>query len=105
MNLTGKIDLFKNQGGYVMGVIKSFDENKKYTGKSFVNVVGVEVLKGETLTIDVKEGYLMNVHVKGKAPSKEFDKVVIVVKQYDVIKSFKPRPAEEKAEDKKEGSK
>ena len=89
MMITGKIDLFKNQRGFVTGTIKAFDKENKLIGKCFIDVIGVAVEEGETLTIDVKEGYLNAVHVEGK--ESKFDKLAINVKKYDVVKSYKKR--------------
>lgn len=89
MKITGKIDLFKNQRGFVTGTIKCFDKENKLVGKSFIDVVGVAVEEGETLTIDVKEGYLNSVHVEGK--DSKFDKLCLNVKEYDIVKSYKKR--------------
>lgn len=92
MKITGKIDLFKNSRGYVTGQIKAFDSEKHLLGKCFVDVVGVTVAEGETLTIDIKEGYLNCIHVTSEG-KESFDKLVISVKEYDVVSSYKKRPS------------
>lgn len=89
MKVTGKIELFKNERGYVTGVIKSFSEEKKVNGKCFLDVKGVDVEEGETLTIDMTEAYLNCVHVDTKESG--FDKLAISVKQYEIVKSHKAR--------------
>lgn len=89
MEVTGKIDLFKNKRGYVTGVLKSFNEEKKVSGKSFIDVSGVVVKEGETLTIDVKKGYLNSIHVEGEKGG--FDKFSLSIKEYDVVRSYQAR--------------
>ena len=95
MKITGKIDLFKNARGYVTGQIKAFDKEKKLLGKYFIDVAGVIVADGETLTIDVTEGYLNCVHVTAEG-KEAFDKLVLSVKSYDVVSSYKKRPSGKK---------
>lgn len=98
MMITGKIDLFKNSRGFVTGQIKAFSKEKKLLGKCFVEVMGVSVAEGETLTIDVKEGYLNCVHVESEDKKKSFDKLVLSVKSYDVVSSYKKRPSGKESE-------
>lgn len=67
LKLKGTLEVFKNINGYPMGVIKAWDnENKNVLGKAFMDVVlpkDVTIEEGQTLTLDVKEGYLNAVHV------------------------------------------
>ena len=94
MQLTGKLEVFKNKNGYHTGVIKCWDDNNKVTGKAFVDVKlpeSVEVKDGQSLTLDVKEGYLNAVYVEAKEP---FTKLRINVVECEVISVF---PEEKKS--------
>ena len=103
MKLTGTIEVFKNKNGYLTGVLKSFDEdNKKVLGKAYIDVKlpeEVEVKDGQTLSLDVKEGYLNAVYVDVKDA---FTKLKINVVKCDVKAVF-PEEKKAKKTSKKEG--
>lgn len=89
MKITGKLEVFLNEKGYVTGVFKAWDkENKNVLGKAYMDVKlpeGVEVAKGHTLTLDVREAYLNTVYVAGEKP---FTKLKINVVDCLVEKEF-----------------
>ena len=92
LKLSGKLEVFQNQRGYVTGVFKAWeDETKKVLGKAFLDVnlpESVKVGKGQTLTLNVKTGYLNAVHCGGKDP---FTKLKINVVECEVLSVF-PEP-------------
>lgn len=96
LKITGKLEVFQNQKGYVTGVIKAWGEdNKSVAGKVFMDVnlpESVEVKEGQTLTLDVKAGFLNAVHVSGE---NAFTKLKINVVDCEVIKVF---PEEKKSQ-------
>lgn len=88
MKLTGTLEVFKNSKGYFTGVIKAWDNEKHVLGKAYMDVSlpeSVVIEDGQTLTLDVKEGYLNAVYVAGE---KAFTKVKISVKACDIISVF-----------------
>ena len=95
LKLTGQLEVFKNQKGYITGVIKAWNEAEKtVAGRTYMDVllpVGVEVKEGQTLTLDVKTAYLNAVHVEGE---NAFTKLKINVVDCEVIRVF---PEEKKA--------
>ena len=103
MKVAGTIEVFKNKNGYITGVLKSFDEdNKKVLGKAYIDVrlpEEVEVKDGQTLTLDVKEGYLNAVYVDVKDA---FTKLKINVVKCEVKAVF-PEEKKIKKSSKKEG--
>lgn len=98
MQLTGKIEVFQNQNGYHTAVIKAWDEsNTKVLGKAFVDAKlpeGIKCEKGQTLTLNVKEGYLSAVFVP--AQQNTFTKLKINIKEAEVLSVF-PEPEAKKA--------
>ena len=103
LKLSGTLEVFQNQRGYVTGVFKAWNEDKKeVTGKAFMDVTlpeSVKVKEGQTLTLDVKSAYLNAVHVEAKDP---FTKLKINVVDCEVIKVF---PEEKKVKPSKKVSK
>ena len=103
MKLSGNLEVFKNQRGYVTGVFKAWDEEShEVLGKAYMDVAlpeGTEVKDGQTLTLNVKEAYLNAVFCKGKDP---FTKLKINVVDCEVIRVF---PEEKKAKPSKRGAK
>lgn len=95
LKLTGTLEVFQNKKGYVTGVIKHWDEDEKqFTGKAYLDVQlpeGVEVLEGQTLTLDVKTAYLNAVHVKGE---NAFTKLQINVVDCEVKSVFPEKKAQ-----------
>lgn len=70
LKLTGTLEVFQNQRGYVTGVFKAWNEdNKQVTGKAYMDVTlpkDVTIKEGQTLTLNVKKAYLNAVHVDGE---------------------------------------
>ena len=102
MKVTGKLEIFKNRNGYFTAVIKAWDEKNQVAGKAFMDVAlpeGVKVEDGQSLTLDVKEGYLNAVYVKAE---NSFTKLKLNVVKCDVVDVF-PKP--EKAKKAKKGAK
>ena len=99
MKLSGHLEVFKNENGYLTGVMKSFDFNgKKPTGKVYIDVrIGEDNLKdfkkGSTYTLNLKEAYLDAIHVDCEKP---FTKSIITVKEYEVFSIFTPEKAVKK---------
>ena len=65
LKLTGTLEVFQNQRGYVTGVLKAWSDDKCLLGKAYMDVALPEEIKieeGQTLTLDVKEAYLNAVH-------------------------------------------
>lgn len=89
MKLTGTLEVFKNKNGYYTGVFKAWNEDsKELKGKAFMDVnlpEGVKVEDGQTLTLNVKEGYLNAVYVEAKEP---FTKLKINVVDCEVTKVY-----------------
>lgn len=104
MLVTGKIEVFKNNRGYYTGVIKAWDNDLAHNGAGDSHVLGkvfidvnlpkdVEAKAGETLTLDVKEGYLNARHIAGE---NEFTKLAITIVKCDVVKTFTPKETKAK---------
>ena len=95
MKVTGKLEIFKNRNGYFTAVIKVWDEQNNVSGKAFMDVAlpeGVKVEDGQSLTLDVKEGYLNAVYVKAE---NSFTKLKLNVVKCDVVDVF-PKPEKAK---------
>lgn len=95
LKIEGNLEVFQNDKGYAISVIKAF-EDKELLGKIFVDTKlpkGVELNKGETLTLNVKEGYLNAVHVEAG----QFTKLQINVVDCEVVKVFPERKEAKKA--------
>lgn len=88
MLVTGKIEVFKNKRGYLTAVVKSFSEDKKVTGKSYIDCVvkDLAVAEGSTVVLNCKKAYLNNRHVEAKTES--FDKLELVVVECEVEKCY-----------------
>lgn len=97
MLITGKLEVFKNQRGYVTGIFKAFDEFKHLQGKVFIDVAGLDIKDERTYTIDVIEGYLNAVHVASL--TKDFDKLVVNVVKHKLISVY---PDDEKKDESQE---
>lgn len=99
LKLVGTLEVFKNRNGFVTGVIKAWDnEAKKVLGKAYLDVVlpeDVEIKEGQTLTLNVTEGYLNSVYIDVENP---FTKLRINVVSCEVKSIF---PAETKKVSKK----
>ena len=96
MKLTGKLEVFKNQNGYITAVIKDFDDNKQVRGKAYVSAKlpdYVVVEDNNSLTLDVKEGYLNAVYVDTDKP---FTKLQINVVNCEVLNVFTPEKKSKK---------
>ena len=101
MKVSGLLEVFQNKNGFVTGVFNAWDsdepnEKHKILGKAYMDVrlpKDVQIKEGQTLTLDVKEGYLRVSHIVSNKV--EFSKFVIYVKQCDVIRVY---PEEKKAE-------
>ena len=88
MLVTGKLEVFKNQNGYNTAVLKAFGDNNELKGKTFVSCKlpeSVKIEDGQTLTLDVKKGYLNAVYVGSDAP---FTKLEINISECEVVKVF-----------------
>ena len=91
MQITGKIEVFKNQRGYVSGILKAF-EDKEVKGKVFIDVQGLDLKDDRTYTILITEGYLNVHHVESM--TKDFDKLVISVKKHELISVYPEKPTD-----------
>lgn len=95
MRLSGTLEVFQNKKGYVTGVFKAWNEDKKeVTGKAFMDVTlpeSIKIQEGQTLTLNVKEGYLNAIYVDVE---NAFTKLKINVVDCEVTKVF---PEEKKA--------
>ena len=102
LKLTVTLEVFQNKRGYVTGVFKAWDDNKCVLGKAYMDVTlpkDVTIKEGQTLTLNVKTGYLNAVHVAGE---NQFTKLKINVVDCEVIRVY---PEEKKANPSKRGSK
>ena len=92
LKLTGRLEVFKNQKGYVTGVMKAWnDETKEVLGKAYMDVAlpqDVEINDGETLSLDVKTAYLNAVYVSGE---NSFTKLKINVVDCEILSVFPER--------------
>lgn len=89
LKITGTLEVFLNQRGYVTGVMKAWSDSKQLLGKAYMDVTLPEKIKveeGQTLTLDVKEGYLNAVHI-GEG-EKTFTKLKINVVDCDIKSVF-----------------
>lgn len=91
MQVLGKIEVFRNQRGYVTGILKSF-ENKELKGKVYIDVQGLDIKDDRTYTIEVTDGYLNVHHVESL--TKDFDKLVISVKKHNLISVYPEKPTD-----------
>ena len=91
MQITGKIEVFKNQRGYVSGILKAF-EDKELKGKVYIDVQGLDIKDDRTYTINVTEGYLNVHHVESL--TKDFDKLVISVKKHELLSVYPEKPTD-----------
>lgn len=69
LKITGTLEVFKNNRGYTTGVLKSFNDANQLTGRAYIDVTlpeNVTVEEGQTLTLNVKTGYLNAVHVESE---------------------------------------
>lgn len=101
VKLTGTLEVFQNQKGYITGVFKAFDDKANtVTGKCYMDVAlpeSVKVKEGQTLTLELKKAYLNAVHVEGE---NAFTKLKINVVDCEVIRVF-PEEKEVKKTSKK----
>ena len=84
MQVTGKLEVFKNQNGYNTAVLKAFGDDNALKGKAFVSCKLPETVKiedGQTLTLDVKKGYLNAVYIGSDAP---FTKLEINISECEI---------------------
>lgn len=95
LKLTGTLEVFQNKKGYITGVMKAWDsENKQVLGKAYMDVnlpESVTIKEGQTLTLNVKEGYLNPVFVEGE---NSFTKIKINVVECEITKVY---PEEKKS--------
>lgn len=98
MKLTGLIEVFQNKKGYVTGVFKAWnEESKEVLGKAYLDVnlpESVKIKEGQTLTLNVKEGYLNAIFVDTE---NAFTKLKINIVDCEV-KSVFPEPKKTKKE-------
>lgn len=92
MKLNGHLDVFMGTDNYLHAVIKAFSQDKKVLGKVFVEVRVPEDKKNEfkqgtTYTLNVTAGYLDAMYVECE---KSFTKLLISIKDYEVVKTFTP---------------
>ena len=102
MQVTGKLEVFKNKNGYYTAVLKAFGDNNELKGKAFMSVKlpeSVEAKDGQTLTLNVKKGYLNAVYIGTDAP---FTKLEINVVDCEVESVF---PEEKKSKKTSKGGK
>lgn len=70
MKFEGILEVFKNKKGYITGVLKAWDnEAKEVKGKVYIDVnlpEDVTVEDGQTLTLDVHEGYINPTYIEGE---------------------------------------
>lgn len=102
MLVTGKLEVFKNQNGYNTAVLKDFGDDNSVKGKAFISCKlpeSVKIEDGQTLTLDVKKGYLNAVYVGSDAP---FTKLEINISECEIVKVF-PEPKKSKKTSKKGG--
>ena len=96
MKLSGLIEVFQNKKGYVTGVFKAWDEESKTVlGKAYLDVnlpESVKIEEGQTLTLNVKEGYLNAIFVDTE---NAFTKLKINIVDCEV-KSVFPEPKKAK---------
>lgn len=100
MLVTGKLEVFKNENGYYTAVIKAWDKKNNLKGKAFMNVDlpdGMTCEDKQTLTIDVKEGYLNAVYIECGNP---FTKLVLNIVKADIVSVY-PEPKKAKKNSKK----
>ena len=91
MQVKGKLEIFKNRNGYFTAVIKAWGENKELQGKAFMDVAlpeDLQVKDGQTLTLDVKEGYLNAVYVKAEKAENSFTKLKLNIVKCEVVDVF-----------------
>ena len=86
MQIKGKIEVFKNQRGYLTGILKAFDSDKNLVGKIFIDVKGLDIKDDRTYTIDVIEGYLNVIHQESL--TKAFDKLSISIVKHKLISVY-----------------
>ena len=105
MKLNGRIDVFMGTDGYLHGVLKAFSQEKKMLGKTFIEVRVAEDKKSEfkqgtTYTLNVTDAYLDALYVDCEKP---FTKLLISIKDYEVVSTF--TPAKEVKKSSKKGGK
>ena len=86
MKITGKLEVFKNQRGYITGILKAFDKDKNLTGKIFIDVKGLDIKDDRTYTINVIDGYLNVIHQESL--TKDFDKLSISVLKHKLLSVY-----------------
>lgn len=105
LKLKGTLEVFKNRNGYPTGVIKAWDnENIHVLGKAYMDVMlpkDLTIEEGQTLTLNVTEGYLNAVHVNGE---NAFTKLKINVVKCEVTSVF-PEPKKKVTKSSKKVSK
>lgn len=89
LKISGTLEVFQNQKGYVTGVFKAWDEDSKSVlGKCYMDVTlpeSVTIKEGQSLTLNVKTAYLNAVHVNTE---NAFTKLKINVIDCEVIRVF-----------------
>ena len=60
MKITGKLEVFKNQRGYLTGILKAFDKDKNLIGKIFIDVQGLDISAGNEFKIRVNHDWGKN---------------------------------------------
>lgn len=93
LKITGTLEVFQNNRGYVTGVFKAWnDEAKQVTGKAYMDVTlpkDVKIKEGQTLTLNVKTAYLNAVHVASHGTlDNEFTKLKINVVECEVTNVY-----------------
>lgn len=89
MKFEGILEVFKNKNGYITGVLKAWDsEAREVKGKAYFDVIlpaDVTVEDGQTLTLDVQEGYINPTYVEAENP---FTKLKFNVVKCEVKRVF-----------------
>ena len=98
IKLSGTLEVFQNNRGYVTGVFKAWnEETKSVEGKAYMDVTlpeSVQIKEGQSLTLDVKTAYLNAVYVSGEKP---FTKLKINVVDCEIKKVFPEEKRSKKA--------
>ena len=102
LKFSGRLEVFQNEKGYVTGVLKAWnEEEKKVLGKTYMDVrlpESVQVEKGQSLTLQVKTGYINAIYVSGDKP---FTKLQLAVAECEVVRVFPESKKEAKKASKK----
>lgn len=89
MKVTGKIEVFKGDKGFV-GKLTAFNGKKQVTGALYlpIYVSNLELNEKETATINLKEAFL-NVVTSKNIKGEIFTHFCVNVKDYELLTTFK----------------